>query len=87
MEPHSSSNPFNSQTPQLTTLLTQVDAVLGSNAGLAQAEQEINRYAVDNAWLAPVVNITGYWVTASGITFTCTDGSVLETVRNFGTAG
>jgi peptide/nickel transport system substrate-binding protein len=87
MEPGSAANPFNSQTPQLTALLTQVDAAVGSSAGLAQAEQKIDEYAVDNAWLAPVVNITSFWVTAAGTTFTCTDGAVLETVRNFGTAG
>jgi peptide/nickel transport system substrate-binding protein len=86
-EPGTAFNPFNSQTPQLTGLLTQVNAAVGSTDGIAQVEQKVNQYIVANAWLAPVVNITGYWLTAKGITFTCTDGTVMESVRNFGVAG
>lgn len=80
--PGTPTNPFKSSDPELTKLIDAADAA--SDPAAAETYKKINRFFVENAWFAPVMDIGTTWVTAKGVTYRGDGSSVAVTVRYFG---
>ena len=80
-----SQNPFRYEDPKMNELLTKVAAETDpTRAG--EIYKEINKYATDNAWLAPFFSLETSWATKSGLEYRGT-GSAVPDLRVFGVAG
>lgn len=83
--PGTPTNPFDSSDPELTKLIEQADSA-ADPAQSGAAYKGINRFVVENAWFAPVVDSGITWVTAKGITYLGDGSASVVGVRTFGTA-
>ncbi|MEU1340147.1 ABC transporter substrate-binding protein, partial [Streptomyces sp. NPDC005827] len=79
-------NVFHSTDPKLTGLLGQAAQELDP-AKSAGIYREINKFGVENAWLAPVFYIGTDWATKKGITYLGDGSATMATIRQFGVAG
>ncbi|MFF9204588.1 ABC transporter substrate-binding protein [Streptomyces sp. NPDC014986] len=84
--PGTPTNPFKSSDPKLTELIDEANRA-GDPAGAGAAYKEINKFFVDNAWFAPLMDIGVTWVTGKGVEHLGDGSSTAIDIRNFGTAG
>lgn len=80
-----SQNPFQLEDPKMNDLLTK----LGGETDVTRAGEvykEINKYATDNAWLAPLFSLESTWALKEGLEYKGT-GSALPDLRVFGVSG
>lgn len=77
-------NPFGTKTPELTGLM---DAAGKENdpEKAARLEKDINKYAVENAYNAPLFFVGTTWATAKGIKYLGDGSNTLSTIRAFDT--
>jgi len=80
-----SQNPFKYEDPKMNDLLAKL-AGETDTARSGEIYKEINRYATDNAWLAPLFSLKTTWATTKGLTYNGT-GSAVPDLRVFGVAG
>jgi peptide/nickel transport system substrate-binding protein len=80
-----SQNPFQYEDPKMNDLLAKLATETDpSRAG--GIFKDINEYATDNAWLAPLFSLKTTWATAKGVEYKGT-GSAIPDLRVFGVTG
>ncbi|MFF7982629.1 ABC transporter substrate-binding protein [Streptomyces sp. NPDC007901] len=84
--PTGSRNVFHTTDPKLTTLLDKA-ARERDPAKSRGVYREINKFGVENAWVAPVFFIGSDWATGKGITYLGDGASTMSTIRQFGVTG
>lgn len=77
-----SQNPFQVTTPELDALLQAIRVETDPDAA-AELYQELNTYAVEQAWIAPLFTLSTAWATSDGYAYVGT-GNSLNDIRNFG---
>lgn len=80
-----SHNPFKIKDPKLDALLEKLNAETDPEAA-NKIYREINEFAVDNAWFAPIYFQTGVWATKKEVDFVGTSSSLFD-VRIFAADG
>ncbi|MET9830777.1 ABC transporter substrate-binding protein [Streptomyces sp. NPDC006385] len=83
--PNGYRNVFHSTDPRLDKLLSKANSALDP-AEAAKAYKEINTFAVENAWNAPVFQVGTDWVTKKGIAYLGDGSSTFSSIRQFGIA-
>lgn len=78
-------NPQHYTDPTLEKLFGEINSTVDFDAALP-SYKELNEYAVDQAWEAPIVFVGGSWATADGITVV-NYGGAPPTVRTFAFGG
>ncbi|MES4908986.1 MULTISPECIES: ABC transporter substrate-binding protein [unclassified Streptomyces] len=76
-------NVFHSTDPQLTKLLDRAAKELDP-AKADEAQQEINKFGVEKAWMTPVFYVGVVWGTKKGIVYLGDGASTMSTIRQFG---
>ncbi|WP_106401499.1 ABC transporter substrate-binding protein [Actinocorallia populi] len=84
--PRNQRNPFASTDPELAKLIDEANKA-ADPAAAAEAYRKVNKFAVDNAWFAPVFYIGSTWVTAEGVRYLGDGSSTYSQIRAFGTGG
>ncbi|KJC64688.1 hypothetical protein TZ00_06985 [Agreia bicolorata] len=79
-------NPTSYTTPELTALLDKVNSLTADPDAQGAAYEEINKYSVENALVAPVYYTSTYYGLAKGISFLA-DTAVPLDIANYGIAG
>jgi peptide/nickel transport system substrate-binding protein len=81
LEAGGSQNPFQTTTPELDELLEKVRLTTDPDAANA-LYQELNTYAVEQAWIAPLFTLSTSWAISDGYAYLGT-GNSLNDIRNF----
>lgn len=76
-------NPTSYSTPELTAMLDEVNTLVADPDAQSKVYEEINKYSVENALVAPVYYTSSYYGLAKGITF-LPDASVPLDIANYG---
>lgn len=77
-----SQNPFQTTTPELDELLEEIRVATDPDAA-NELYQELNTYAVEQAWIAPLFTLSTAWAMSDGYTYLGT-GNSLNDLRTFG---
>lgn len=77
-----SQNPFQTTTPELDELLEEIRVATDPDEA-NELYQEVNTYAVEQAWVAPLFTLSTVWAISDGYAYLGT-GNSLNDLRNFG---